>query len=130
MLGDALTPVRTPLGDAWILTSDETAFRDHSGRAAPARLLPSGDAYYLLWGADRELLVPNAKARAALWTARAWPGALLVNGEINGVWRRSAGEVSIEVWRRVSSLEREAVEAEAALLPLPGLDGPIAIRWR
>jgi hypothetical protein len=128
-LSGELTPVLTPIGDAWILADDEAEFRAQSRPAAPARLLPSGDTYYLLWGADRELLVPNAKRRAALWTSRVWPGALLVNGEIVGVWRRSAGEVSIDVWRRLSSLEREAVEAEAVLLPLPGLNGPIAIRW-
>jgi hypothetical protein len=58
-----------------------------------------------------------------------WPGALLVNGEVVGVWRRSAGEVSIEAWRRLSAAEREAVEAEAVSLPLPGLNGPIAVRW-
>jgi hypothetical protein len=42
-----------------------------------------------------------------------WPGALLVEGEIVGVWRRSAGEVSIDAWRRLSSAERQAVEVEA-----------------
>jgi hypothetical protein len=128
-LAGALTPVRTPTGDAWILTEDVPAFRSKSGRAAPARLLPSGDTYYLLWGADRGLLVPDAKRQAALWTSRVWPGALLVNGEIAGVWRRAAAEVSIEVWRRLSSAEREAVEAEATSLPLPGLNGPLAVRW-
>jgi Winged helix DNA-binding domain len=128
-LGDELTPARTPVGDAWILAADETAFRDQSGPTAPARLLPSGDTYFLLWGADRELLVPNAKRRAALWTSRVWPGALLVNGEIAGVWRRSAGDVSIEAWRRLASSEREAVETEAMSLPLPSLNGPIAVRW-
>jgi Winged helix DNA-binding domain len=128
-LDGALTPVRTPVGDAWILTEDETAFRTQFEPTALARLLPSGDTYYLMWGADRTLLVPDAQRRAALWTTRVWPGALLVNGEIVGVWRRSAGEVSIEAWRRLSSAEREAVEAEAVSLPLPGLNGPIAVRW-
>jgi hypothetical protein len=128
-LADALTPVHTPVGDAWILTDDVAAFRGQSGPAAPARLLPSGDAYYLLWGADRELLVPAGKRQAALWTTRVWPGALLVSGEIAGVWRRSAAEVSIEAWRRLSSAEREAVEAEAVSLPLPGLNGAISVRW-
>jgi hypothetical protein len=126
-LGSALTPVRTPVGDAWILAENETEHRSLSGNAAPARLLPSGDAYFLLWGADREVLLPDARQRAALWTPRVWPGALLVNGEIVGLWRRSASEISIEAWRRLSSLEREAVETEALSLPLP--DGPIIIRW-
>ncbi len=46
----SLTPVRTPIGDAWILTRDEPTFRAVPGPAAPARLLPSGDAYFLLRG--------------------------------------------------------------------------------
>jgi len=129
-LAIALTPVRGPvIGNAWILAEDVAAFQGHSGAAAAARLLPSGDAYYLLWGADRELLVPDAKRRASLWTTRVWPGALLVRGEIAGVWRRSASDVGIEAWRRLSSAEREAIEAEALLLPLPGLNGPITVRW-
>jgi len=128
-LAGVLTPVLTPVGEAWILAEDVEAFQSQSGPSAPARLLPSGDAYYLYWGADRELLVPGAKQRAGLWTTRVWPGALLVNGEIAGVWRRSAAEVSIEAWRRLSAAEREAVEAEALSLPMPGLTGPIAIRW-
>lgn len=129
-LSDRLVPAHTPIGDVWILADDEAAFRQPSNPkpAASARLLPSGDAYYLLWGADRELLVPDAKRRAELWTTRVWPGALLVNGEIAGVWRRSAKEISIETWRRLSVAEWEAVEAEAIALPLPGLNGPIAVR--
>ncbi len=127
-LGEALIPVRSAVGEGWILTSDEAGFRAEPKPAACARLLPSGDAYYLLWGADRELLVRDAGARAALWTTRVWPGALLLSGEV-GVWRRSGAEVSIEVWGRLSRSERDAVEAEAASLPLPGLNCPIAVRW-
>ena len=128
-LAGTLTAVRTPIGDASILADDEAAFLAQPEPAAPARLLPSGDAYYLLWGADREILVPEAKRRAELWTTRVWPGALLVGGEIAGVWRRSAAEVSIDAWRRLSAAEREAVEAEAMSLPLQSLNGPINVRW-
>jgi Winged helix DNA-binding domain len=128
-LAGTLTPTQTPIGEGWILADDEAAFRAQPKPAAPARLLPSGDAYYLLWGADREILVPEAKRRAELWTTRVWPGALLVGGEIVGVWRRSAAEVSIDAWRRLSPAEREAVEAEAMSLPLQGLNGPIKVRW-
>lgn len=128
-LGDTLTPVHTPVGDAWMLAEDEAAFLARPVSAAPARLLPSGDAYYLLWGDERELLVPEARQRDALWTSRVWPGALLVNGEIVGVWRRSARAVSIAVWRPLSSAERQAVEAEAASLPLHGASGSVTIRW-
>jgi len=108
-LGRGLIPVRTSVGDAWILADDEAAFRAQPRPVAPARLLPSGDAYYLLWGADRELLVPNAKHRSALWTPRVWPGALLVNGEIVGVWRRSAGEISTAIGSlRLARISRQA----------------------
>lgn len=71
--------------------------------------------------------MPDARQRAELWTTRVWPGALLVNGEIAGTWRRSAAEVSIAVWRRLSRAERDAVEAEAMSLPL-GLTTP-TVRW-
>jgi hypothetical protein len=127
-LASMLAPTSTSIGDGWILASDEAAFRAQPGPAAAARLLPSGDSYYLLWGADREILVTDARRRAMLWTTRVWPGAVLVDGEIVGTWRRAAAEVSIEVWRRFSSAERATVETEAISLPLD-LGRPISVRW-
>lgn len=138
----SLVPVRTPIGDAWILAADEPAFRVAGGAViggpavpgggAPAdlvaRLLPSGDAYFLLQGADRELLVPDAAGRRALWPSRVWPGAVLVDGEIVGTWRRADADVAIEPWRRLSPAERDAVQAEAEALPLPGVEGRIRVR--
>jgi hypothetical protein len=61
--------------------------------------------------------------------SRVWPGAVLVGGEIAGVWRRSGSQISIDVWRRYSSREKEVVEREAMSLPLPGLTVPITVRW-
>lgn len=128
-LSGSLTPVRTPIGEAWILAEDEKSIRAKERPAAAARLLPSGDTYYLLWDDDRKMLLPESKQRAALWTSRVWPGALLVGGEIAGTWRRAGAEVSIQAWRKLSSAERKSVEAEAMSLPLPGLDGPMVISW-
>jgi hypothetical protein len=128
-LGKTLIAVRTPIGDAWILARDEPAFREALGRPAAARLLPSGDAYWLLHGADRELLVPDAARRLELWTPRVWPGAVLVAGEIVGTWRRAQEKLAIEPWRRLSRAERGAVEAEAQSLPLPGVEGQIVVSW-
>jgi hypothetical protein len=124
-----LVAVRTPVGDAWILVRDEPAFREPPGPAAAARLLPSGDAYYLLQGADRELLLPDARQRGELWPSRVWPGAVLVGGEIAGTWRRAQADLSVQTWRRLTRAERDAVEAEAHSLPLPGIEGQIAVRW-
>ncbi|HEU4355380.1 MAG TPA: crosslink repair DNA glycosylase YcaQ family protein [Actinomycetota bacterium] len=128
-LGGSLTPVRTPVGDAWILSSDLPAFRASPSQPAPARFLPSGDAYFLLQGPDRELLVPDPGRRAALWTPRVWPGAVLVEGEIVGTWRRADATLTVQPWQRLSRAARDAVEAEAASLPLPGVVGRIVVRW-
>jgi len=134
-LGQELTPVRTPVGDAWILTQDEATFRaareltEPPAPETPVRLLPSGDAYFLLQGADRDLLVPDADQRRALWTPRVWPGALLMAGEIAGTWRRAGALLALQPWRRLSSAERDAIAAEAESLPLPGIDQWITVRW-
>ena len=136
-LAASLTAVRTPIGDAWILAADEPALRASAARegtdarhapVADARLLPSGDAYYVLHGEARELLVPDADRRGLLWTPRVWPGALLVSGEIAGTWRRAAAVLTVEPWRRLTRAEREAVEREAQSLPLPGVPN-VQVRW-
>ena len=128
-LEGSLLPVRSPLGDEWLLAEDEPAIRAGETTAAPARLLPSGDAYFLLDGAERELLVPREDLRQRLWTPRVWPGALLVEGEIRGTWRRAHHTVRIDAWARFSREARDAIEAEARTLPLPGLDRPIDVVW-
>ena len=127
-LGDELTAARTPLGDAWILAADVPGFRAHPGPAARARLLPSGDAFTLLHGDDRALLVPDAARRLELWTPRVWPGAVLVDGEVQGVWRRAHDIVTIETWGKLPRAALDAVETEAAGLPIPGAEA-IVVRW-
>ena len=101
-LEGSLVPVRSPLGDEWLLADDEAGHaRGRDGRRAGAaaaerrRLLPARRS-------ERELLVPRADRRALLWTSRVWPGALLVEGEIRGTWRRSQHVVRIDAWERLS----------------------------
>jgi hypothetical protein len=127
-LEDELLLVRTPLGDEWLLAADEPLLRSEAADA-PARLLPSGDAYTLLAGAQRELLVPDPARRAELWPSRVWPGALLVDGAIRGTWRRAQHAVTIDAWEPLSDARRDAIEAEAAALPLPGIDRPVTVGW-
>jgi hypothetical protein len=124
-----LVEVRTPIGEGWILAEDEPMLRAPAGPPAAARLLPSGDPYYLLWNADRGLVVADPAHRAELWTSRVWPGALLVGGEIVGTWRRAKTIVVVTPWRRLSAGERAAVEAEAATLPLPEVTTPPTVTW-
>ena len=125
----SLLPVRSPLGDEWLLAEDEAAIRASVAAAAPARLLPSGDAYFLLDGAERQLLLPREDQRQRLWTSRVWPGALLVKGEIRGTWRRAQHTVRIDAWARLSREARDAIEAEAGALPLPSLERPVEVVW-
>jgi DNA glycosylase AlkZ-like len=128
-LGPTLLTVRTPQGAAQVLAEDVPTLRERAIPTDGARLLPSGDPYFLLWGADRELLVPDAAGRARLWTSRVWPGAVLVGGDIVGTWRRAKALVVVTQWRRLSLSEREAVEAEAASLPLPDVPAPATMQW-
>ena len=128
-LGESLTPVQTPVGEGWILTGDEAAFRAAPGPVAPARLLPSGDAYLLLQGSDRDLVVPDADRRGALWTPRVWPGGVLAGGEVVGTWRRADRVMTVQPWERLSPAARDAVVAEAEALPLPGVEGRVVVRW-
>jgi hypothetical protein len=127
-LEGSLLPVRSPLGDEWLLAEDETLMRTAAMVPALARLLPSGDAYFLLHGGERELLVPRADQRERLWTSRVWPGAVLVEAEIRGTWRRAQHTVRIEPWTRPSRAARDAIEAEARALPLP-VEREVEVAW-
>jgi hypothetical protein len=74
-------------------------------------------------------LVTDAAHRSQLWTSRVWPGAVLLDGEIVGTWRRSEHKVTVRSWGSPTRTGREAVEGEAASLPLPGITRPITITW-
>jgi hypothetical protein len=67
--------------------------------------------------------------RGELWTSRVWPGAVMLDGEIRGTWRRANGAVTVDIWGRCSGAQRQAIEAEATSMPLPGLKGEIRVRW-
>jgi hypothetical protein len=117
--GLELVPVRTPLGDEWILARDESLVREQGAPSTAVRLLPSGDPYWLCHDAARRaFLVPDERKRDTLWLPSVWPGALLVAGELAGTWRRQQTSVSLEPWRRLTRAERDAVDAEIASLPL------------
>ena len=119
-LDGELRPVETPFGSGLILASDSDvaeSARDHKHRGT--RLLPSGDTLYLLHGAQRGVLVPDTDRQQELWTSRVWPGAVLIDGEIAGVWRRSGSTLTVEPWRTLSAANRAGVDEAARTLPLP-----------
>jgi hypothetical protein len=118
-LRSSLVPVSTPIGGAWALASDEASLRSEARPEAAVRFLPSGDAYFLLQGSERELLVPDTDRRVQLWTPRVWPGALLLDGEVAGTWRRAGRRIRVQAWRELSAAERERIAEEVTTLPLP-----------
>jgi hypothetical protein len=46
-----------------------------------------------------------------------------------GTWRRADRSMRVEAWRRLSPAERDAIEKEAASLPLPGAERQLTVRW-
>jgi hypothetical protein len=83
-----------------------------------ARLLPPGDP--LLHVADRDVLVEDRGRQRQLWRALHAPGAVLVDGDVVGVWRsrktsRSL-EVDVEGFEPLASGAQGAVEHEAQVV--------------
>ena len=100
---------------SWILRRDLSNLQN----AVPTeivRLLPPGDPY--LATPDRKVLVPNQVFRNELWPKSVWPGALLVNGEIVGTWRRQIGRVLLHAWQRPSVKTKALVEKEVVNMPI------------
>jgi hypothetical protein len=131
-LSDSFVRTRSPIGDGWILAEDEASFRagPRDRPSSAVRLLPGGDAWYLLQGADRELLVPDPGRRRLLWTPRVWPGAVIAGGEVVGTWRRAGPRVTIEPWGRLSTKDRDAIAAEGESLPVPEVGGRLAVQFQ
>jgi hypothetical protein len=112
----------------WMLEADVEALQ--SAEAHATRLLGPYDLY--LQARDRATLVTDPAKVKALWPVLGRPGAVLIDGEIAGLWRpRKAGKkftVAVEPWRDLEPAERKLVEVEAEKLAafrgtaLTGLD--------
>src|SRR5256885_125257 len=110
-----LTEVDVAGRKQWSLRTDRVRLE----RAVPVetvRLLPAGDPF--LASADRALLVPQPRFRSELWPNSVWPGALLVNGDLVGTWRRQVGRVTVRAWRPLEPEVKEAVEEEVSRMPI------------
>jgi hypothetical protein len=53
----------------------------------------------------------------------------VIDGEVRGTWRRANEAMTVQAWGELTRAQRDAVEAEAAGLPLPGLDRAITVGW-
>jgi hypothetical protein len=113
---DDLAEVSVQGRKAWVPSASLPALTS----AAPVpgvRLLPPMDA--LLQARDRDLLLPDKAQQKEVWRVLGNPGVLLVDGEIEGVWRaKMSGKkrvaLTITPFGTLSARSRTGVDAEAA----------------
>ena len=108
------------------------ALRAATVRGDLVRLLPPSDPY--LQARDRELLVPTKAHRKAVWRMLANPGAVLVDGEVAGVWRARMGgrarlDVTVSPFATLAAGRRRAVEDEAARMGVVRGATDVAVRY-
>jgi hypothetical protein len=125
-----LVPVRVEgePSTRWVLRSDA----DRLAHAAPVdgvRLLPVSDPFTRL---DRPWLVPDPHQRRRVLPRTGespgfTPGAILVDGEVRGVWHRQGPRVTLEPFVSLPAGMRDALEGEAGTLPIAG---GTTVRWQ
>lgn len=105
--------------ERFVLERDADALRD----ATPVegvRLVHNDDP---LLKDDHQLIAPDAERRRRLYPrGKESPGyavcALLVDGDVAGVWQRQQRKVTIHPWRKLSKKVRVEIEAEALSFPI------------
>jgi hypothetical protein len=131
---DDAVPVTVDGEQRWILSADRECLAKEEAptidAATGTRLLGPFDLF--LQARDRQTLLADPARAKSLWPVLGRPGAVLVNGEITGLWRpRKSGShlrVQIELWTRASASLRPAITAQAKRLaayrgvPLSGID--------
>jgi hypothetical protein len=97
----------------------QSAVADLSAAEAPSgvRLIPAMDP--LLQARDRDRLVPDRAQQKEVWRILGNPGALLLDGEIAGVWRarmsgRKRVDLTVTPFGKLTVAQRKQVEAESA----------------
>ncbi len=127
-LGGSLTPVRTPVGEAWILSRDEPTFLAPARPAAPRGCSRAGTRT-----SSSKAPIGSSWSRIPITAAGSGPASLARRRPRRGRDRRDLAardaDITIAPWRRFSRAERELVEGEAVSLPLPGLRQDVRVRW-
>lgn len=113
-----LAEVRVDGRKTWLPAGSLTALAE-AEPVPGARLVPPMDP--LLQARDRDLLVPERARQKELWRLLGNPGALLLDGEIAGVWRaKMAGKKRVDLtvtpFGTLTAKARQAVERESAVV--------------
>jgi hypothetical protein len=113
---DDLEEVTVEGRKAWLPSSAAKLFASPPTPSG-VRLLPPMDA--LLQARDRDLLVPLKDLQKEVWRILGNPGALLLDGEIAGVWRaKMAGkkrfDLTVTAFGKLTAAQRSAIEEESS----------------
>jgi hypothetical protein len=113
-----LVEVRVDGRKAW-LPAGSLAALSAAEPMSGVRLVPAMDP--LLQARDRDLLVPERARQKEIWKLLGNPGALLLEGEIAGVWRaKMAGKKRVDLtvtpFGTLTAKARKAVERESAVV--------------
>lgn len=112
---EELAEVRVNGRTAWLPASRVPVLL-YAPRPHHVRLLPPGDPY--LQARDRDLVVPDRARQKEIWRVLGNPGALLVNGEVAGVWRARMArkgrlDVTVTPFEPLGRPVRTALDVEA-----------------
>ncbi|GLY96194.1 winged helix DNA-binding domain-containing protein [Actinoplanes sp. NBRC 103695] len=113
---DDLAEVSVDGRKAW-LPADAVGDLAEAEPVGGVRFVPPMDA--LLQGRDRDLLVPDKAQQKEVWRTLGNPGALLVDGEVAGVWRakmsgRKRVDLTVTPFGTLNAKTRKAMETESA----------------
>jgi hypothetical protein len=113
-----LAEVRVDGRKAW-LPAGSLAALSAAEPMSGVRLVPAMDP--LLQARDRDLLVPERARQKEIWKLLGNPGALLLEGEIAGVWRakmagRKRVDLTVTPFGTLTAKARKAVERESAVV--------------
>lgn len=127
---DGLSEVVLDGKKAWLPADRIEALRAPSAPPAVC-LLPPADPY--LQARDRDLLVPDKAAQKTLWRILGSPGALLVDGEVAGVWRAKTAKaklsITVEPFAALDHGTRTEIEAEAAVIAAARAASSLQVRF-
>lgn len=121
-LGDELESVLVEGQPCLALRS--TAAADSPVETTSLHLLPPDDTY--INRRTTALLVTITERRKLLWPKAPPPGALVIDGEVHGTWRRRKGTIELTPWSHTTRQLRSDVDELAASLPL---SSGIEVNW-
>ncbi|GAA3541099.1 crosslink repair DNA glycosylase YcaQ family protein [Amycolatopsis ultiminotia] len=127
---ERLTEVRLA-GRRTFLPTDRLPALENPPTPAGVRLLPPLDPFTQC--RDKAVLVPDKGRAKEIWKILGSPGALLVDGEILGIWRTKATgkrlTFTVTAFDPLRRADRDATEAEAARAATARGYRDIAVNW-